>query len=75
MLQIAQAAGLVSLGMPAVDGTKVRANASKHKAMSCQHMQQEARRLQEEIASMCDCADQADEAADQQYGADRRGDE
>jgi transposase len=71
----AQAAGLVSLGTLAVDGTKVRANASKHKPMSYQRMQHEARRLENEIASMCDCADQADEAEDRRYGADRRGDE
>ncbi len=75
LVQIARAARLVSLGTLAVDGNKVRANASKHKAMSYQRMQQEARRLKEEIASMCDCADQADEAEDSQYGADRRGDE
>ncbi|TNF90788.1 MAG: IS1182 family transposase, partial [Gammaproteobacteria bacterium] len=75
VVQIARAAGLVSLGTLAVDGTKVRANASKHKAMSYQRMQQEERRLEDEIASMCDCADQADEAEDRRYGADRRGDE
>jgi transposase len=75
VVQIARAAGLVSLGTLAVDGTKVRANASKHKAMSYQRMQQEERRLKEEISEMCDCADQADEAEDRRYGADRRGDE
>tara|TARA_Y100001933_G_scaffold73233_1_gene74689 strand:+ start:5672 stop:6337 length:666 start_codon:yes stop_codon:yes gene_type:complete len=75
IVQIARAAGLVSLGTLAVDGTKVRANASKHKAMSYQRMQQEERRLTDEIASMCDRADQADEAEDARYGTDRRGDE
>lgn len=75
VVQIARTAGLVSLGTLAVDGTKVRANASKHKAMSYQRMQQEERRLRDEIAEMCDRADQADEAEDQRYGADRRGDE
>lgn len=75
LLQIAQAAGLVSLGTVAIDGTKVRANASKHKAMSYRRMQQEARRLAEEIDSMCDRAQQVDEAEDTRYGADRRGDE
>jgi len=75
VVQIARTAGLVSLGTLAVDGTKVRANASKHKAMSYQRMQQEERRLRDEIAQMCDCADQADEAEDRRYGADRRGDE
>jgi len=75
VVQIAQAAGLASLGTLAVDGTKVRANASKHKAMSYQRMQQEERRLRDEIASMCERADRADEADDARYGADRRGDE
>ena len=75
IVQIARAAGLVSLGTLAVDGTKVRANASKHKAMSYQRMQQEEHRLNDEIASMCDRADRADEAEDARYGADPRGDE
>lgn len=75
VVQIARAAGLVSLGTLAVDGTKVRANASKHKAMSYQRMQDEERRLTDETASMCDRADQADDAEDACYGTDRRGDE
>jgi transposase len=75
VVQIARAAGLVSLGTLAVDGTKVRANASKHKAMSYQRMQQEERRLADEVASMCARADQADDAEDAHYGADWRGDE
>jgi transposase len=75
VVQIARVAGLVSLGTLAVDGTKVRANASKHKAMSYKRMQQEERRLAEEIDSMCDRARQADEAEDRCCGPDRRGDE
>jgi len=75
IVQIARAAGLVSLGTLAVDGTKVRANASKHKAMSYKRVQQEAHRLNDEIASMCESADRADEAEDARYGADQRGDE
>lgn len=75
VVQIARAAGLVSLGTLAVDGTKLRANASKHKAMSYQRMQQEERRLSEEIDAMCDSARRADEAEDARYGAQRRGDE
>ena len=63
VVQIARAAGLGSLGTLAVDGTKVRANASKHKAMAYQRMQEEERRLSDEIASMCDLA--ADQALDQ----------
>lgn len=75
VVQIARAAGLVSLGTLAVDGTKVRANASKHKAMSYKRMLAEEKRLREEIDSLCTKAGQVDEAEDAQYGADSRGDE
>lgn len=75
VVQIAGEAGLVSLGTLTVDGTKVRANASKHKAMSYKRMQEEERRLAEEIAGMCAQADQVDDAEDARYGAARRGDE
>ena len=75
VVQIARAAGLVSLGTLAVDGTKVRANASKHKAMSYERMKAEERRLRKEIESLCATASDTDEEEDAQYGVDRRGDE
>lgn len=75
VVQIARVAGLVSLGTLAVDGTKVRANASKHKAMSYARMQSEERRLREEIESLCTMAGDTDEEEDARYGVDRRGDE
>lgn len=75
VVQIARVAGLVSLGTLAVDGTKLRANASKHKAMSYKRLKQEERRLREEIEAMCDSARRTDEAEDARYGAERRGDE
>ena len=75
VVQIARMAGLVSLGTLAVDGTKVRANASKHKAMSYKRMQQEERRLSEEIAALCYRAQATDEDEDVRYGAQQRGDE
>jgi transposase len=75
VVQIAQAAGLVSLGTLAVDGTKVRANASKHKAMSYERMTQEEQRLSEQIESMCEHARHTDESEDARFGVDRRGDE
>lgn len=75
VVQIARAAGLVSLGRVAVDGTKVRANASKHKAMSYGRLQEEERRLGEEITAMCAAAEVADAEEDARFGADRRGDE
>lgn len=75
LVRLAREAGLVRLGTLAVDGTKVRANASKHKAMSYERMQQEERRLSDEVASMCRQAGDVDDAEDARFGADHRGDE
>jgi transposase len=75
VVQIARAAGLARLGTLAVDGTKVQANASKHKAMSYKRLQQEERRLADEIAEMCAYARRVDREEDAVYGTDRRGDE
>jgi len=75
VVQIASAAGLVRLGTVAIDGTKVRANASKHKAMSYGRMQPEEQRLEQEIAGLCSQARSTDEEEDRLYGVDRRGDE
>lgn len=70
LVRIARTAGVVSLGTLAVAGTKMRTEASKHKAMSYKRMQQKARCLREEIAEMCDRADRVDETEDRRYGAD-----
>jgi transposase len=75
VLRLCQAAGLVKLGHVAVDGTKLRANASKHKAMSYKHMVSQEPKLAAEVASWLDRADVADAAEDAQHGPDRRGDE
>ncbi len=75
VLQLCQAAGLVTFGHVAVDGTKVRANASRHKAMSYGRMKQTEPRLAAEVADWLDQAQAADDAEDAQHGADRRGDE
>lgn len=75
VIQIAQQAELISLGTVAIDGTKVRANASKHKAMSYQRMQAEELRLTQEIGELCDQARSTDADEDRLYGADHRGDE
>ena len=75
VLRLCQAAGLVKLGHMAVDGTKLRANASKHKAMSYKHMVSQEPKLVAEVASWLDQADAADRAEDAQHGANRRGDE
>ncbi len=75
VIQIAQQANLISLGTVAIDGTKLRANASKHKAMSYQRMQAEEERLKQEIAELCEQARNTDAEEDQLYGEDYRGDE
>jgi transposase len=75
VLRLCQAAGLVKLGHVAVDGTKLRANASKHKAMSYAHMLRQEPKLAAEVQSWMDQADAADAAEDTQHGPNRRGDE
>jgi transposase len=75
VLQLCRKAGLVKLGHVALDGTKVKANASKHKAMSYGHMVERERELQVEIDEILKRAAEADEAEDQRYGKGKRGDE
>ncbi len=75
VVAIAREAGVVQLGALAVDGTKVKANASKHKAMSFGRMRDEARRLREQIAALTAQADTSDAAEDAALGPDVRGDE
>jgi transposase len=65
VLAICQAAGLVRLGRVAIDGTKIKANASKHKAMSYGRMKDTLRTLRQEVAELleqAEAADRADEA-------------
>ena len=73
-LQVCAEAGLVKLGRVALDGAKVKANASRHKAMSYDRMKEEELRLQQEIVELMAQADAADAADDEQFG-DRHGDE
>jgi hypothetical protein len=75
VLRLCRQAGLGKLGRVAIDGTKIKANASKHKAMSYGRMKQEEARLRQEVAELLRRAEQADRDEDAQYGADRRGDE
>jgi transposase len=75
VLRLCQAAGLVKLGHVAVDGTKLKANASRHKAMSYKHMKQQEPKLAAEVQGWLDQAAAADAAEDAAHGADRRGDE
>ena len=75
VLRLCQKAGLVKLGHVALDGTKIKANASKHKAMSYKRMKEEEARLEAEVAELLKKAESADEEEDQRYGKNKRGDE
>jgi transposase len=70
VVKLAQEAGLVSLGRVGVDGTKIKANASKHKAMSYARMQEEEARLKREIAGLLKQAEAQDQADEDHYGPD-----
>src|ERR1700689_4215608 len=65
----------LKLGRVAIDGTKVKANASKHKAMSYERMLREEQRLREEVKRLLAEAEQTDKDEDKRYGRNRRGDE
>ena len=73
-LHLCQAAGMVRLGRVALDGTKVKANASKHKAMSHGRMPEREAALEAEVARILDEAEATDRAEDALHG-DARGDE
>jgi transposase len=75
VLRLCQEAGLVRLGHIALDGTKIKANASRHKAMSYGRMKEEEERLQGEIRELLAQAEAADGQEDRDQGRDRRGDE
>lgn len=72
---LAREAGLIKLGRLGVDGTKIRANASKHKAMSYGRMKGEEERLKNEIVELLKQAEVTDVAEDQEHGPDRVGNE
>lgn len=74
VLQLCQAAGLVKLGWVALDGTKLRANASKHKAMSYGRLAKAEAELEAEVKAILDEAEAIDAAEDEAFG-DARGDE
>ena len=74
VLRLAEKAGLVKLGHVALDGTKVKANASKHKAMSYERMKKREAELKAEVDGWLEAAEAADREEDERYG-ERRGDE
>jgi transposase len=67
-LQLCEKAGLVKLGQVAMDGTKLKADASKHKAMSYDRMQEKEKQLREEVEKLLAQATQVDAEEDTQYG-------
>jgi transposase len=74
-LELCRAAGMVSLGRVALDGTKVRANASRRKAMSYGRLSEKQRILAAEVSDMLADAQSVDADEDARFGADKRGDE
>jgi len=75
VLKLCALAGLARVGTLALDGTKVKANASRHKAMSYERMKSEETRLQGEVAKLMAEAEAADDGDDARHGPDRHGDE
>ena len=75
IVQLAREAGLVKLGRIGIDGTKIKANASKRKAMSYGRMLEQEQRLKSEIAALMKQVEVQDAQEDAQFGADQRGDE
>jgi transposase len=75
VLKIALEAGAMKIGRVALDGTKVKANASKHKAMSYDRMQEKEKQLRAEVKQLLEQAEAADAEEDKRYGKELRGDE
>jgi transposase len=75
VLQLCEKAGLVSLGHVAIDGSKILANASKHKAMSYDRMVQTEERLKKEVETLLEAAEKADQSEDEIHGKGKRGDD
>ena len=72
VLQLCQKAGLVKLGHLSLDGTKVKANASKHKAMSYDRMDKTLQQLEAEVEQLLEEAKTVDEQEDARYGQGKR---
>jgi hypothetical protein len=75
LLQIALQAGTMKLGRVVLDGSKLKANASKHKAMSYGRMEEEEQRLKEQVKRLLEQAEKVDAEEDARYGRERSGDE
>ncbi len=75
VLKMALELGAMKLGRVALDGSKVKANASKHKAMSYERMQEQEKALGEQVKEMLARAEAVDAEEDERYGKERAGDE
>jgi transposase len=75
VLKIALEAGAMKIGRVALDGTKVKANASKHKAMSYDRMKEKEKDLKAQVKDLLAQAEAADAEEDQRHGRGKRGDE
>jgi transposase len=75
VLKMALELGAMKLGRVALDGSKVKANASKHKAMSYERMQEQEKAIKEQVKELLARAEAADAEEDERYGKERAGDE
>jgi transposase len=75
VLRLCQRVGLVKLGPVALDGTKIKANASKHKAMSYGRMGEAEKKLEDQVKTLLAEAARVDAEEDGKYGKGKRGDE
>ena len=75
VLRLALEVGALKLGRVALDGSKVKANASKHKAMSYGRMEETEKRLRKEVRELLKQAEAVDEEEDKRYGRERQGEE
>jgi transposase len=75
VLRMALELGAMKMGRVAIDGSKVKANASKHKAMSYGRMKEDEKRLRQEVHRLLEQAEAIDAAEDAEYGPENRGDE
>jgi transposase len=75
VLRIALEAGAMKVGRVALDGTKIKANASKHKAMSNERMQEQQKAIRGQVKALLAQAEAADAEEDARYGKDQRGEE
>ncbi|HUE89228.1 MAG TPA: IS1182 family transposase [Vicinamibacterales bacterium] len=75
VLRLARELGAPRVGRVALDGSKIKANASKHKAMSYGRMRDKRRQLRDEVTQLLAQAEATDATEDAEHGADRRGDE